>query len=402
MEKTFDHYFLMTVEDAKRYAVEVLKKFSPEEKLEGIEIGDGNINYVFKIWSSGSGKSVIIKQADSLLRSSGRPLDQNRNHIEAKILQFEGKYAPAFVPEVYYHDNVMAATSMEDVSTYKNLRKELMECQIYPHLAENMAEFLAEVLLPSTDLVMDKMEKKKLVGEFINPQICEITERLVLSDPYEEGCIRNNVFPGNEAFVQEFLYHNTALQSQVALLRDRFMNCAQAMLHGDLHTGSIFANNEGIKVLDPEFAFYGPMGYDIGNIIGNLFFSLANKRYAHPEQAASSQQLEKCIADFCDLLYEKMDSRYDALVQFHLYRTETFKYSYLNSVMADSFGFAGTEMIRRVVGCSKVIEVSQVTDPDVRLPMERALLKMGIWLIMHRDEIADGSELIHQFHLIQA
>ena len=70
--------------------------------------------------------------------------------------------------------------------------------------------------------------------------------------------------------------------------------------------------------------------------------------------------------------------------------------------MADSFGFAGTEMIRRVVGCSKVIEVSQVTDPDVRLPMERALLKMGIWLIMHRDEIADGSELIHQFHLIQA
>ncbi len=27
-----------------------------------------------------------------------------------------------------------------------------------------------------------------------------------------------------------------------------------------------------MKVIDPEFSFYGPMGYDIGNVIGNLFF----------------------------------------------------------------------------------------------------------------------------------
>ena len=34
------------------------------------------------------------------------------------------------------------------------------------------------------------------------------------------------------------------------------MNNAQALLHGDLHTGSIFANEQGVKVIDPEFAFY--------------------------------------------------------------------------------------------------------------------------------------------------
>lgn len=49
------------------------------------------------------------------------------------------------------------------------------------------------------------------------------------------------------------------------------MNNAQALIHGDLHSGSIFINEKGIKVIDPEFAFYGPMGYDIGNVIGNLF-----------------------------------------------------------------------------------------------------------------------------------
>jgi 5-methylthioribose kinase len=43
------------------------------------------------------------------------------------------------------------------------------------------------------------------------------------------------------------------------------MNNAQALIHGDLHTGSILIKEDSMKVIDPEFAFYGPMGYDIGN-----------------------------------------------------------------------------------------------------------------------------------------
>lgn len=70
--KSFDEFFLMTTDDVKRYAVEVLHKFAPDEETECIEIGDGNINYVFKIWSKKDGHSVVVKQADKLLRSSGR------------------------------------------------------------------------------------------------------------------------------------------------------------------------------------------------------------------------------------------------------------------------------------------------------------------------------------------
>ena len=42
--KSFDEFFLMTTDDVKRYAVEVLHKFAPDEETECIEIGDGNIN----------------------------------------------------------------------------------------------------------------------------------------------------------------------------------------------------------------------------------------------------------------------------------------------------------------------------------------------------------------------
>ena len=132
--KDFNEFFLMSTDDVKRYAVEVLGRFSPDEETDCIEIGDGNINYVYKIVSKRDGHSVIIKQADKLLRSSGRPLDLYRNKIEARILQLEGKLAPGFVPEVYYYDETMAATSMEDISAYKNLRKELAENRVYPEI----------------------------------------------------------------------------------------------------------------------------------------------------------------------------------------------------------------------------------------------------------------------------
>ena len=70
--------------------------------------------------------------------------------------------------------------------------------------------------------------------------------------------------------------------------------------------------------------------------------------------------------------------------------------------MADSYGYAGTEIIRRVVGDSKVMEVTSVTDPAQRIPMERALIKMGIFLIKHRAGGLTGEAVVRAFDSILA
>lgn len=398
----FNQFFLMKPEDVKRYTVEVLHYFQPEDAISCVEIGDGNINYVFKAWNEKDGRSVVVKQADKLLRSSGRPLDLYRNKIEARILAMEGELAPAYIPKVFYYDETMAALSMEDISAYKNLRKELKENRVYSHLAENLSSFLADSLLPTTDLVTDRQEKKKLTKFFTNPELCDITEDLVLTEPYYDYKNRNIITPGNEDFVKEFLYEDEKLHAQVGILRDRFMNCSQALIHGDLHSGSIFANEDGIKIIDPEFAFYGPMGYDIGNVIGNLFFAWANKVYTAPEAEETAEALEKTIRETYDKTREKLTACYEEKVTFPLYRTREFETNYLDGVMADSLGYAGTEIIRRVVGDSKVMEVTEVTDPEVKIPMERALIKMGIRLIMDRSRIGSGKELTEAFRRILA
>ena len=396
----YSSHFLMNVEEAKNYSKEKVKFFDDDEKLQGIEIGDGNINYVFKIWNEESGKSLIIKQADKLLRSSARPIDINRSRIEAEILKIQKNLAKDFIPEIYDYDEIMCAIAMEDISEYKNLRKELMEGKTFKSLSENLSQFLADTLLPTTDLVIDRAEKKSRVIRFTNTELCDISEDLVFTEPYYNYKNRNIIIDENKEFVEDNLYNNEKLKAQVGILRDNFMNHAQALIHGDLHSGSIFVNEKWMKVIDPEFAFYGPMGYDIGNVIGNLFFSWANKYYGDMENKEFLKWIESTIKDTFDFTKEKISSKYDSIVEFELYNNDYFKEKYLKEIFADSLGYAGTEIIRRVVGDSKVMEITSVDDNDIRVPMERALIKMGISLIMNRYDISYGREITREFKLI--
>ena len=396
----YEHHMLLDVEEVKCYVTSKLQYFQKDEVLQAEEIGDGNINYVFRVWNPDSGKSIIIKQADKFLRSSGRALDVYRNKIEAEILKLEGMLAEGFVPKVYAYDETMCVLAMEDISAYKNMRKELMEGRFFPHFAENIAEFLARTLLPTTDLVLDRAVKKDNVRLFLNKELCDITEDLVLTEPYDNYKNRNIVLPENEEFVKEFLYENEQLKADVAQLRDSFMNHAQALVHGDLHSGSIFINEQGIKIIDPEFAFYGPMGYDIGNVISNLFFAWARIQFIEPRYTEFLTWCSHTVADTIDLTMEKLSKVYEQCVECPLYRTKEFKQHYLRDVMSDSLGYAGTEIIRRVVGDSKVMEVTSIKETDKRVAFERALLKMGIWLIRNRKVIHEGKEVSEQFNMI--
>lgn len=54
---------------------------------------------------------------------------------------------------------------------------------------------------------------------------------------------------------------------------------------GDLHTGSIMVTADKTSVIDAEFAFYGPMGFDIGAYLANLLLSyFSQDGHAHQDQ----------------------------------------------------------------------------------------------------------------------
>ena len=53
-------------------------------------------------------------------------------------------------------------------------------------------------------------------------------------------------------------------------LQALFCERQQALLHGDLHTGSFMVTESTTFAIDAEFAFYGPMAFDVSKMIANL------------------------------------------------------------------------------------------------------------------------------------
>ena len=380
----YQEHFLLDCDEVISYVKEK-NLFSENADLTVKEIGDGNINYIFKVENKIDGKSIVLKQADKLLRSSGRPLDLTRSKIEANILRIENDLAPHFVPEIYFYDEIMCVLAMEDISEYKNLRTELVAGKIFPNFADNISEFLSRTLLLTTDLFMNKFEKKKNVKEFINPELCDISECLVFTEPYDNNRNRNIITAGNKEFVENTLYKNEDLHFAILKLREKFMNYSQSLIHGDLHSGSIFINEKGIKIIDPEFSFYGPMAYDIGNVIGNLYFPLYRAQFFMEDSKKKEEfinWLEKCILDIPILFSKKCKLLWEKYSNDKLLKNKKFRDYYIENIIKDSLAYAGTEIIRRVVGDTKVLELTSLENSEKKLELERDLINKAVSMII--------------------
>lgn len=394
----FDKYFLMNSYDARDYALEKLSIFGAEAELDSKEIGDGNLNYVFRVWDKKSNNSVIIKQAGNTARiSDDFKLSTDRNRIEAELLEFEGKLAPGLVPVVYKYDNIMSCCSMEDLSSYTIMRQALLQHKTFPCFAEHITTFLVNTLLLTSDVFLNHQVKKALLKSYINPELCEITEDLVYTEPYNDYKLRNDVFPPNLEWVKKELYGDNDLKLEVAKLKFQFMTSAQALLHGDLHTGSIFVDENSTKVIDPEFAFYGPMGYDVGNIIANLIFAWANAEATmlnEQERTTFKDWIEKSIAEIIDVFKVKFLKTWREGATEITAKVAGFDEWYLKTVLCDTAAVAGLELCRRIVGMAHVKDITSIQDENTRQRAERICITIAKKYIKNRESYISGEHFV--------
>lgn len=395
--RDFSTYFTMKESDAIAYAATQLDMFDTDADLVCTEIGDGNLNFVFRVQDQKSGKSIIVKQAGPVARiSSDIEVSTDRNRIESEILVIQYELAPGFVPQIYKFDSVMNCCVMEDLSDHIIMRKALMEHKQFPLFADHMTTFLASTLLLTSDVVMNHKEKKDLVKRFINQDLCEITEDLVYTEPFYD-CPRNDVFGPTRVFAQEHLWDDEALLLETAKLKFEFMTHAQSLIHGDLHTGSIFVKEDSTKIFDPEFAFYGPAGYDIGNVIANLIFAYINAEMTMEAGAAKEKHtvwLLDTIQSIIDLFQEKWNKLWDEKATDRVTRYPGFKSFYLSNVLQDTAAVAGLELIRRTLGLAHVKDVTSIADEVKRAEAEKFCLIVGKRFIMEREQLATGAKYL--------
>ncbi|MBC7814582.1 MAG: phosphotransferase, partial [Burkholderiales bacterium] len=166
---------------------------------------------------------------------------------------------------------------------------------------------------------------------------------------------------------------------------EKFMTQAQCLIHGDLHTGSIMVNQTETYVIDPEFAFYGPMAFDIGAVIANLFLSYASHevRSKDPDQRADFRQyLTDTIIDVWQVFkreFQPILEQTDSVNMPHGYRS-----GYTLRLLQDVAGFAGCKMMRRVIGLAGVEDIRGIEDVHERAIAGSLALNMAHALIMKR------------------
>ena len=377
--KLLDSYKELTIESAISYAKSI-HIFSESAAITGEEIGDGNLNYVFRLKDQ-DGKSIILKQALPYAKVVGEswPLTIKRALLEALALQKHGEFVPDLVPRVYHVDEALAITVMEDLSHLKIARQGLVAGEYYPKLAKSLGRYLAQTLFNTSDFALHPFEKKQLQVTFSNPELCKITEDLIFTDPYYD--IDTNNFEDDLKDVVQSLWENDALKLEVAQIKHSFCTEGEALLHGDLHTGSVFASQDEIKIIDPEFAFYGPIGFDVGQVIANLLF-----QYFVRKDEAKDQILADVEAAWTEFEHEFSELWSSKNVQQHV-NVPGYYDAVIAKIFKDSIGFAGTELIRRTIGLAHVIDIDNIADDEVRIATKKLVLEVGQAFILNRQNI---------------
>ena len=321
------------------------------------------------------------------------PLPLSRSHYEHLALTHQARLAPALVPAVLHHDEALALIAMEFLEPHIIMRKGLVAGISYPRFVDDITNFLARTLFFSSDLAVPAAEKKEGIAAFAgNHALCKITEDLIFTDPYRVAEQNRWTQPWLDTTAASFR-EDLDLHVAVSRLKLKFMASPEALIHGDLHTGSIMVTERETQVIDPEFAFYGPMGFDIGAVIANLLMGyLASS--GHEEFAWRPACLRGMAAgdgrervdrssrensSSCGATEAKGDAYPPRCLPARTARCASRPSGrpIWRSCFGDTVGFAAAKIIRRILGLAHNIDFELIEDPKRRAVCEARSLRLA-------------------------
>ena len=367
------------------FSLPKIKTYFNADSLIIDEIGDGNLNFVFLVTSSSdTSKQLIIKQAVPYLRCVGEsyPLSKDRMTYEIRSLERFAKLSP-HIPKIYHSDEEMSVLIMEYLSSHVIMRKGMIEGVEYPKFAEHISSFLANTLFKTSSLYLSSSDKRKLISQFNdNSELCKLTEDFVFTAPFMED--ETNAYLPELTDVADRISNDVELKAKILQLKYKFMNQSDALLHGDLHTGSIMVNQDDTYVIDSEFAFVGPMGFDVGALIANLVMSWVS----HTLQDNDSRYSD-LILDTINSVWRRFSEKFltlwneteeSALLTKGFANDEilqTYQEQYMQTLLQESIGFAGCKIIRRQFGIAGVEDIRGIEDDALREKANRLAIEVG-------------------------
>lgn len=256
--------------------------------------GEGNMNFTLRVYTSAC-KTFIIKQSRAYVEKyPSIPAPTNRAIIEGKFYDFtqKNKLLNSFMPTLLGIDEQNNIIITQDLGTANDFTN-LYQPNIFISSTETLAitDYLSELHQSFYSEIPNLI--------FANREMRALNHEHIFVYPFleENGFNLNNILEGLQE--EALIYKNDVdLKEKIKALGEIYLADGHYLLHGDYYFGSFLRTNDGVKIIDPEFCFYGYAEFDLGVLIAHLKMS---------EQSQESIDLAisnyKKVGDFNEKLF---------------------------------------------------------------------------------------------------
>jgi 5-methylthioribose kinase len=380
------------------------------------EVGDGNLNLVFKVYGPAGG--LAVKQALPYVRLIGEswPLPLSRAHYEHMALTEQARLTGPLVPAIHHYDETLALIAMELLEPHIIMRRGMIAGVEYPRFAQDISTFMANTLFYTSDLALPAAKKKAMIAAFAgNTALCKITEDLIFTDPYRVAELNRWTKPYLDPYAARWR-EDGDLKVAISRLKVKFLSSAEAMIHGDLHTGSVMVTPDETRIIDPEFAFMGPMGFDAGAVIANLLLNFFAQD-GHEDRPGSRQRYRdwvlRTVEDVWNGFTHKFLDNWSSTATGDAYpaalfsaplgaaRLEAERKAFMARLWADTVGFAAAKMIRRILGVAHNIDLEWIKDEKLRATCEARALTLARDMMVNAGNYPHVSDVTNAARLMR-
>lgn len=302
-----------------------------EKIVQVSKAGEGNMNCVLRIQTDK--RSFICKQSNAYVEKYPHiAAPENRVQTEATFYQKikTNQKIQKMMPELLGIDNENNIMILEDLGVIQDFGS-LYELK--STLSENEILSLTSYL----NELHQSFAKECVDEELTNLKLRLLNYEHIFKFPFmEENDFDLNTIQFGLQEVSLSFKKDTDLKKALEKLGNCYLKSGKHLLHGDFYPGSWFNCQGQIKIIDPEFCYFGLAEFDLGVFIAHLYLT-------------------------------KHDNKSIELVKKYYNKYQNLNHDLLN-------GFIGTEILRRIIGLAQLPLKMDLTDKKQLLEKAKQLI----------------------------
>jgi 5-methylthioribose kinase len=233
--------------------------------------GEGNMNYVLRV-DTGT-RTFIVKQSRAYVEKyphvaapEKRVITEAAFYKKISTEKTVQHYMPKWIG-MDVENNVMAIEDLgkaNDFTILYDLKQPLASAE------------LVEIVCYLNEL-HSLFQKTVLDDELANSDMRKLNHEHIFDYPFREenGFDLNNIQDGLQELALPYK-KDRDLKQQIARLGSLYLSKGKYLLHGDCYPGSWLKTPNGVKIIDPEFCFYGSREFDLGVLMAHLYLTQQN------------------------------------------------------------------------------------------------------------------------------